>query len=196
MRRTRSEEPESQLDLRIRRLQRRRSWNRLLVRLLVTGLITYLAFGVVFGLAVVKGDSMVPALRQGDVILIFRPGGVYRAGDIVLVDLEDGGDDSIKRIVALPGQAVEIDEGHGMLVIDALPLLEPYIYDETHGKSAVSYPLTLREDEFFLLGDHRGNSLDSRNYGPVTADKLMGRMIAVFRMSEGMKRYESSGEQK
>lgn len=168
------------LDERIERLQRRRGWRKLCLSLLLTGLVTYLLFGVVFGIAVVKGDSMVPALQTGDVVLFCRLGGRYRTGDIVLLRA-DGETEHVKRVVGLPGQTVRIDERTGSLLIDGAPLPEPYIYEATHGKSGVAYPLTLGEGEYFLLGDHRENSKDSRNYGPVAEGKIDGAVLLLFR---------------
>lgn len=78
MSRTRDKEPESMLDARIARLRKRRARAKLCSRLLLTGLVTYLLFGVVFALGFVKGDSMIPTLRQGDIILLFRLGAMKR----------------------------------------------------------------------------------------------------------------------
>ena len=149
------------------------------MRLLLTALLVYLAFGVCLGVAMVEGDSMSPTLEAGDVALFQRVGVTYRTGDIVLVETEEG-TEYVKRIVALPGQTVDIRESTGELLIDGEPLLEPYIYEGTGSKAGVSYPLTLGEDEYFVLGDHRENSLDSRNYGPVRKGQLDGRMLFIL----------------
>lgn len=170
---------EDPVEGRIRKVRRRRSRRALLARLLITALIVYLAFGVCLGVAVVEGDSMSPALEEGDVGLFLRVGASYRAGDIVLVKTEEG-TEYVKRVVGLPGQTVDIREGTGELLIDGEALLEPYVYEGTYGKTGVEYPLTLGEDEYFVLGDHRENSLDSRNYGPVRGEQLDGKLLFIL----------------
>ncbi len=172
------------LNERIERLQKHRGFKTLGLRLFLTALITYLLFGVVLGIALVKGDSMIPSLRQNDIVLFFRLRGEYRAGDIVLVKPNDDmNDDHIKRIVGLPGQRIDMGMEGGSLLVDEEVLSEPYIYDKTYSKATLEYPLTLGEDEYFLLGDHRENSLDSRNYGPVKGEQIDGVMLAFLRIS-------------
>ena len=170
---------EDPIEGRIRKVRRRRSRRALLLRLLVTAAAVYLAFGVCLGVAVVEGDSMTPALEDGDMTLFLRIGATYQIGDVVLVKMDDG-TEQVKRIVALPGQTVEIRAKTGELLVDGEPLEETYVYDDTYAKTGVSYPLTLGEDEYFVLGDHREDSLDSRSYGSVRADQLDGRMLCIL----------------
>lgn len=169
------------LEERLRSLQKRKSWWGLLRSLMITAAVVYLLFGVVFGIAVVQGDSMTPAIRNGDIVLFVRLGGGYRLGDIVLIRTE-GREDYVKRICALPGETVEIDEDEGNLLVNGEPAIEPYAYSDTYGKPGVTYPLTLAEDEYFCLGDNRSNSMDSRNYGAVFEEQIDGKALAVFRL--------------
>ena len=176
------ESPEFVLDTRIRREERRSQHGEMLLVLVVVATVTYLLFGVVFGLAVVKGSSMNPAYREGDVVLFLRLCGHYRQGDVVFADLDEY--ECVKRIVAVPGQTVDIDEEKGALLIDGEPLIEPYTYTKTDAKPEVSYPLVTGEDEYFLLGDNRRNSVDSRNYGPIAREDLDGKAIFIFRIQK------------
>ncbi len=171
------------LEKRLRTLRKRKNWWGLIRSLAITGAAIYLLFGVLFGIAVVQGDSMTPAVRDGDIVLFWRLGGDYGLGDIVLIRTE-GREDYVKRICALPGETVEIDEQEGRLLVNGEPAIEPYIYSETHGKTGVAYPLTLGEDEYFCLGDNRGNSMDSRNYGAISGEEIDGKALAVFRLFE------------
>ena len=171
---------EELLEKRIRRLQRRRGWTDLIVRLALTALGMYLLLGVVLGAACVQGDSMFPTLREKDLLVFFRLNVSYKAGDIVLIQSEEG-KEYVKRIVGLPGQTMEIDEKSGRLMVDGEALVEPYAYGGTYGKGEVTYPLTLKENEYFVLGDHRENSRDSRNYGPVLREQLDGKVWLLFR---------------
>lgn len=167
------------IGMRLRKVRKKKNRRMLLVRLLVVAAAIWLVFGVFFGVAVVKGDSMSPSLEGGDIVFFRRYGSYYQAGDIVLVQT-DGGTESVKRIVALPGQTVEIREETGELLVDGEVLLEPYVSGSTYAKEGVEYPLTLGEDEYFVLGDSRENSRDSRNYGPVQLDQLDGKLLVLF----------------
>ena len=171
---------EGALDKRLQRLRRRKSRWALARTMVITAGVVDLLFGVIFGIAVVQGDSMIPALRESDVALFLRIGNTYHIGDIALVEAGDG-TEYVKRIVALPGQTVAIDDETGELLVDGEPLLEPYIYEGTYSKTGIGYPITLGEDEYFVLGDHRENSKDSRNYGPVSAKQLDGKLLFFFR---------------
>lgn len=170
---------EDPLEGRIQNVRRKRNWKSLLFRLLITALIVYLTFGVFFGVAVVKGDSMTPTLENGDLIFFQRIGVTYQTGDVVLVKMENG-TEYVKRIVALPGQTVDVSPSTGGLLVDGEPLQESYIYEDTYGKDNISYPLTLGVGEYFVLGDHRENSMDSRNYGAVASSQLDGRLLLLF----------------
>lgn len=165
---------------RLRKLRRRKERSALARSLAVTGLTVYLLFGVVFGIAVVEGDSMNPALKEGDVVLFLRLSSEYDRGDIVLIHTEGRGY-YVKRVCALPGETVDIDERCGRLLINGKEIIEPYIYEETHGKTDITYPLTMTGEEYFCMGDNRENSLDSRNYGAISEDKIDGKVLVVLR---------------
>ena len=169
------------LERRLQKLRHKKDWRRLFCKLVSTAIVVYLLFGVIFGIAIVQGDSMTPAVRSGDIVFFLRLGSSYNLGDIVLIRTE-GREDYVKRVCALPGQTVEIDDEQGRLLVDGEPAIEPYAYSETYGKTGVSYPLTLAQDEYFYLGDNRSNSLDSRNYGSVSEEQIDGKALAFFRI--------------
>lgn len=172
---------EGALDKRLQRLRRRKSRWALARTMVITAGVVYLLFGIVLGIAIVQGDSMTPTVRDGDIVLFSRLGGDYGLGDIVLIRTE-GREDYVKRICALPGETVEMDEQDGRLLVNGEPAIEPYVYSETHGKTGIAYPLMLGENEYFCLGDNRENSRDSRNYGAITGEEIEGKALAVFRL--------------
>ncbi|MDR1805547.1 MAG: signal peptidase I [Clostridium sp.] len=141
-----------------------------------------LAFGAVFGIALVNGSSMSPAINAGDCLLFVRRG-EYRRGDIVLFcragDLED---EYIKRIIALPGERVDIS-ADGIVLINGAAIDEPYASGQTIGDGSVQFPLLLGADEYFVLGDNREVSHDSRRIGAVARGSLLGRVVIVLRLS-------------
>lgn len=112
------------------------------------------------------GDSMKPILRNGDVVLVNRI--VYNAsrpkrGDIIVFKPK-GNENShyyIKRIIGLPGETVEIIENH--VYINGEKLKEDYKTTDINDVGIVSEKMQLASDEYFVLGDDRENSEDSRN---------------------------------
>lgn len=131
-----------------------------------------------FGIAVVSGSSMTPALYPGDVILFWRLSGSYQSGDILLIKTE-GRKDYIKRVSATPGEIVEINEG--VLLVNGRIRSETYVFEATSAKPQVKYPLELAKDEYFVMGDHRSDSRDSRNYGAIGLEQIDGKVLIIIR---------------
>lgn len=125
----------------------------------------------------VDGPSMEPTLRQGDLLLVSRSAYVrsrLARGDIVLLHDPQRESGYIKRVVGLPTEAVAIHEGS--VLINNIPLAEPY---ETQAGPEAAHrdgQWTLGGDEYFVLGDNRNDSLDSRAFGPVSARQIRGRV--------------------
>ena len=174
---------ETALDKRLQRIRNRKSRWLLFRSLAITAVIVYLIFGVFFRIAIVQGNSMVPALKDNDIAMFLNIGAKYQAGDIALIK-DESNVEYVKRIVALPGQTVNIDDETGQLIVDGKLLSESYIYEDTYSKNGVRYPITLGENEYFALGDHRENSKDSRNYGAVTKEQLDGKLLCFFRIQK------------
>jgi signal peptidase I len=141
-----------------------------------------LAAAVAAGLAVrrarlepvlVKGGSMRPTLVPGQRIAVaplLRP---PRRGDLVVLDR--GGDlEVVKRVVGLPGERVRL--AGGRLEVDGTVVPEPYL---AHG-GAGELDLRLGPAEYLVLGDHRAASTDGRDFGPVGADALLGRVAFAY----------------
>jgi signal peptidase I len=128
----------------------------------------------------VQGTSMEPLLRDGERIVVNKF--VYRfhrieRGDVVVFWYpRDPSVSFIKRVVALPGDLVEIRAGH--LLVNGLPVTEAYL--PAGFRDGDSYPPTeVRKGYYFVLGDHRRSSNDSRTWGEVPEKYIYGR--AVFR---------------
>jgi len=122
---------------------------------------------------VVYGQSMQPNLQPAERLVIekisYRFGSPQR-NDIVVVDLSQMSDLLIKRIVGLPGESIEIRRG--VVLINDKPLDQPFVLlpDDTYYG-----PITLAPDSYFVMGDNRNNSNDSRVFGPVSRDAIAGR---------------------
>jgi len=134
-------------------------------------------FNVVIGVTTVSGKSMQPTYENGELILFVRLVNDFDFGDIVDARMANG-DEYIKRVIGLPGQTVDIHDG--AVWIDGEKLEEDYTQGVTEPSGdKVDYPLTLGEEQYFILGDNRENSVDSRSIGPVYAAQIKGRILEL-----------------
>jgi len=157
---------------------------RMLREILETIAITTLVF-LVFRFAFqnyrVDGHSMVPTLQDQQYILVNRAAYLFHGperGDIIVFAYPlDPTQDFIKRIVGIPGDHVQVDQD-GVVSINGVQLSEPYVsaiinpYDPTD--------LTLGPNQYFVLGDNRGDSSDSRVWGPVPRQNIIGQAWFVY----------------
>jgi signal peptidase I len=134
---------------------------------------------VVAGPYLVQYNSMSPTLEDGELMLVDRvtPRIVgYSRGDVVVFQPPEGPNLFVKRIVGLPGEEVIV--GRGGVFVNGRLVSEPYLC----GVPASS-PQAMRipEDTYLVLGDNRTESLDSRAFGPVPTDLIVGRVWASYR---------------
>ena len=125
-------------------------------------------------LYVARGRSMEPTLYDGDLTLTAAPRHPVQRAKIAVIRLPggDGPKYRIKRIVGLPGERVEIEDG--LLFIDGAHHREPYLRGLPAAVGLESAAWTLGADEYFALGDNRAHSTDSRRFGPVPASAIAG----------------------
>ena len=134
----------------------------------------------------VDGASMQPTLYHGDRLLVLnRTFCDFEAGDVVIVQQYNAPLDEriVKRIIATGGQTVDIDFDAGVLYVDGQALEEPYTGEPTYTPEGVEFPLTLGEDEVFVMGDNRNHSTDSRSsmLGPLDERYILGKaFLLVF----------------
>ena len=134
-----------------------------------------LFYAVFFNLSVVRGNSMAPGIHDGDRILIepwsYMFGGVERGDVVVLRYPLDPQVDYIKRVIGLPGDLVTLAGGH--VWVNGELLEEPYIA-EPDDESYLS--TRVKPGQYFVLGDNRPRSSDSREFGQVPAEYVRGRV--------------------
>ncbi|MEX2160130.1 MAG: signal peptidase I [Dehalococcoidia bacterium] len=125
---------------------------------------------------VMEGQSMFPTLSDGDRVDVQEYGtDTPRRGDVIVFHPRtESGEPSdrlfLKRIIGLPGETIEIR--NEVVLVDGEPLQEPYINEPTAGTFD---RFEVPSDEYFVLGDNRNNSSDSRSYLGIPEDYIVGR---------------------
>ena len=125
----------------------------------------------------VEGKSMIPSLRDGDYLLARehaegKPSPLSR-GNIVVVAV--GGKSRLKRVVGLPGERITFTDG--MLLVNGDKLTEPYLRGLPPYLGLEHSEFVLDGEEYFVMGDNRAHSTDSRDYGPVRRAQIEGRAV-------------------
>lgn len=147
-------------------------------------LVLWLLFTFVFGFFVVYNDDMFPKMVPSDLLMYYRLDKEYYVGDVVVVGKDDA--DYALRLVASGGDEVDISK-EGQLIVNGSYQAETNIfyptgeYEETSRE--VRFPIKLKENEVFALGDMRRGAKDSRYFGPVDKNEIKGKVFALYRRS-------------
>src|SRR5947209_7621074 len=131
----------------------------------------------------VEGTSMMPGLIDQERIFINKYGYKFGVGSIERSDLvvfhfpRDRSQSYIKRVIGVPGDVVEIDDG--VVSVNGIRIEEPYVPDQY--RDHISVPRqTVMPGEYFVLGDHRSSSNDSRMWGFVDREDIYGKAVFVY----------------
>jgi signal peptidase I len=129
----------------------------------------------------VEGTSMLPVLEDQDRLFInklaYRVGEIHRGDVVVFLYPHDHQKSYIKRVIAGPGDDLKID--HGQVYVNDTPLKEPYVpkrFADDRSQPEMRVPA----HEYFVMGDHRSISSDSRDFGPVDRDLIYGKAAFVY----------------
>ena len=142
----------------------------------------------VVSLARIKGRSMLPTLHDRDFALVWRLGYLLRMprrGDVVICHYPGRKmkripflpQSFVKRVIGLPGDTVEWLDGE--LLLNGAPLREPYLDPARCRFKRTRPPRTLGPDEYYVLGDNRDSSNDSRSVGPLRRRAIRGRVVCL-----------------
>jgi signal peptidase I len=138
-------------------------------------MVTAILFYFVLGVTSVSGQSMFPSFMNHETVIFLRIPIDYQVGDVVGIKMTNG-EHYIKRIVARAGDTVDLQ--NGKLVINGKVMDESYAVGQTLPEEGnVTYPLTLSDQQYFVLGDNRENSTDSRSFGPVVKSQIEGKIL-------------------
>src|SRR5271155_52107 len=163
-------------------VQRRASGWRLWMRdLLFSAAASVLIITFLYQPVRVEGTSMLPRLVDQDRLFINKFVYHFEAierGDVVVFHYpRDPQKSYIKRIIAIPGDRLRIDEGR--VYVNGKALSEPYIPQEYRDTSSMD-AMVIPPNEYYVMGDHRSISLDSREFGPVDRDLIHGKAAFIY----------------
>lgn len=127
----------------------------------------------------VSGNSMYPTLENGELLLLNKVGSTYKRNDIVVINYDNGivKEKLIKRVIGLPGEKIEYK--NGMLYVNDEYVMDPFA-STTYDFSTNILGDIIPEDKYLVLGDNRGNSVDSRMIGLIDEDDIEGKTAIRF----------------
>ena len=126
---------------------------------------------------------MMPTLEDQERIFInkfiyrFRNGKVDRGDMVVFWFPGDPTKSYVKRVIGVPGDTVQVD--NGTVLVNGKQLQEPYVINEYRDRQSMS-PFKVLDEEYFVLGDHRSSSADSRSWGAVPRSYIYGKAVFIY----------------
>lgn len=169
-------EKELKRELYKRRFRRvlRSSFNALIIVAAVAALIATLLLPVLQ----IAGTSMEPSLNDGDIVLLAKTDRL-ETGDLCAFYYSNK--ILIKRIIGVPGDYIWINN-EGTVYVNDVELDEPYVSEKALGECDMEFPYQVPENSYFMMGDHRETSIDSRSstIGCIAEDQILGKILCRF----------------
>lgn len=134
----------------------------------------------------VDGESMCDTLQNGEIMFVTKPEYLFgdpQHGDVIICKYPGRTENFVKRVMGIPGDVIEVRRNTVYRNGEALD--EPYLTEERNDNGFSMLPFTLGENEYFVMGDNRDNSHDSRNYygygspAAITRDMIIGHVRCV-----------------
>ena len=155
----------------------KKEYLKLLVKILALIFAGWLIFTKVFLITQASGEGMFPAVKDGDLLIVYRMQKEYRKNDVVTYQKD--GTRFTGRIVAVGTDQVDMDE-NGKLYINGGVESGEILYP-TYASGTLEYPYWVPEKNVYVLGDYRTCTKDSREFGAIALDDVEGKVITVLR---------------
>ena len=156
---------------------RKHEWFHLAKTVVLTVIAVLIIAAFVVGFSRVDGNSMYPTLKNGQAVAYLRVDRSIEYGDIVAIKMTSG-EGYVKRVIGMPGDVIELKDG--CVYRNGDMLYEPYLATQEvtePEEDNVEYPYTVGEGTYFVLGDNREHSTDSRAFGAVIKQNSKGVIL-------------------
>ena len=177
---------EQVIERRRARVITRAGFCRLAVRLIYLAVIFYLIFTYCFLITQCHGQDMFPAVRDGDLCVVFRVEAQRLFGEKVVADdviaYKTDGKRAFGRVVAVAGDVVMLSDS-GSLMVNGVTEGGSVVFP-TYASGDLEYPYRVPEGCVFVLGDYRVDTTDSRVLGPIPLESVEGKLITILRRRE------------
>ncbi|MBR4867709.1 MAG: signal peptidase I [Clostridia bacterium] len=123
----------------------------------------------------IRGNSMEPTIKDEEIVVLIKTSNLKR-GQLCCFSYQNKL--LIKRVIGVPGDTINIDD-KGYVYVNNVPLDEPYVFERTLGECDVTFPVRVTDNHYFILGDHRSTSIDSRSsaVGLVDSEQIVGKIF-------------------
>ena len=176
---------EQQAAQRKKHKRRMRALRSFLFRTVSLALVIYILFFHIVGITRMPNRDMYPRLDAGDLLLYYRLERNPKAQDIVVIEkAADSGENPqqfVCRVVAAPGDTVEVSAEKGLCVNGNTQIETNIFYATDAYENRTAYPVKLADGEYFVMADRRNGGMDSRYFGTVKAEEIRGVVITILR---------------
>lgn len=143
--------------------------------LIVTAAVVVLLAFLIFPVFRIYGSSMSPTVNEGEIVVSLK-GSRFECGDVIVLSFNNKL--LVKRVIAGPGQWFDLDQD-GNVYVDGILIDEPYLTDKAYGDCNISLPYQIPDGRYFVMGDNRSTSQDSRNsiVGCIAEEQIVGKAL-------------------
>ena len=150
----------------------------LLAKITIIVFVVVLFLFVIYGIRIAKYKSMEPNIMKGDMMLLYRLNAEYNSGDVIVFNKD--GEEHVGRIVAIAGDTVCINND-GYVEINGYKQQDSDFYETYIDSTKEGNTYVIDNDSFYVLGDNRPESYDSRDFGEVKKGEIVGKVITIIR---------------